>query len=114
MASVLIMILQGMWLLLPAAVANIAPVLVKKINFLNSPVDFGATFFGKSLFGRNKTWRGFFFGVLAGLLFIFVQRSAESVVVAILARIFHKEHLFARQYLGILILIIGMFMLAMH
>jgi CDP-2,3-bis-(O-geranylgeranyl)-sn-glycerol synthase len=42
-----------------------------KIPYLrawNTPVDGGATFRGKPLLGKNKTWRGFLFGVAAGTL----------------------------------------------
>jgi len=54
--------------ILPAAFANMAPVFVKKVNFLNYPVDLNFKFRQKRLFGKNKTFRGLFFGVLAGAL----------------------------------------------
>jgi CDP-2,3-bis-(O-geranylgeranyl)-sn-glycerol synthase len=66
--------LQALWFLLPAGVANMAPVLVKKINFLNYPVDGGKYFLGERLFGDSKTWRGLFFGAVAGVFTIFIQR----------------------------------------
>lgn len=70
--------LQALWFLLPAGVANMAPVLVKKINFLNYPVDGEKYFFGERLFGYSKTWRGLFFGALAGMLTIFIQKLCFS------------------------------------
>ena len=50
-----------------------APVICKKVNFLKYPVDFGAKLRGKPLFGKNKTFRGLFFGILFGILISFFQ-----------------------------------------
>ncbi len=69
-------ILKIIWLLLPAGVANIVPVLVRKINFLNYPIDANKKLFGQRIFGENKTWRGFFFGILAAMAVIAWQRYA--------------------------------------
>jgi len=67
-------ILKILWLILPAGVANMSPVLFKWINFLNKPVDFGfKTKDEKFLFGKNKTYRGFFFGTLLGILIFYIQ-----------------------------------------
>ncbi len=67
------LILQTFWLLLPAGVANMSPVLFKKINFLNYPVDLGMKFRKKPLFGKNKTYRGFFFGTLMSILTVYIE-----------------------------------------
>ena len=48
--------------LIPAGIANIAPIIVKKINLFDYPVDANKLFYGQPLFGRNKTFRGFVFG----------------------------------------------------
>ncbi len=69
-------ILEIIWLLLPAGAANIAPVLARKINFLNYPIDAGKNLFGQRIFGENKTWRGFFFGILAALAVAAWQQHA--------------------------------------
>jgi CDP-2,3-bis-(O-geranylgeranyl)-sn-glycerol synthase len=53
--------LQVLWLLLPAGFANMAPVLFRKVEFLNYPIS-------KKLFGAHKTYRGFFFGVLLAII----------------------------------------------
>lgn len=55
-------ILETIWLLLPAGAANIAPVIAAKFNWppaLNKPIH-------ERLLGSNKTWRGLVFGVLLG------------------------------------------------
>ncbi|MEM1988525.1 MAG: CDP-2,3-bis-(O-geranylgeranyl)-sn-glycerol synthase [Candidatus Woesearchaeota archaeon] len=67
-------ILQAVWFLLPAYVANSAPVVVYKINFLNVPVDFNKKYKGKPIFGTHKTWRGLFFGVLFGMIVAYLQK----------------------------------------
>lgn len=57
---------------LPAGLANAAPVLANKIPIWNrwdTPLDFGKSFHGQRIFGKNKTWRGLVSGViLAGLV----------------------------------------------
>lgn len=49
------------------------PVLVKKIKFLDYPVDFNIKFNKKPILGKNKTFRGFFFGCLGAIIFTFLQ-----------------------------------------
>ena len=66
--------LQALYFILPAYFANIIPVLVKKINFLAWPVDFGKKLGKNYLFGSHKTWRGLFFATLGGFVFFYVQR----------------------------------------
>lgn len=67
-------ILQYLWFFLPAGIANMMPVFVKKsFKFLDIPVDNGMMFRGKSLLGRNKTIRGVAFGTLGGIVTVFIQ-----------------------------------------
>ncbi len=61
------------YFILPAGVANMAGTLTKKIKFLSTPVDFGKKINEKRIFGDNKTWRGVFFGVIAGILVALLQ-----------------------------------------
>jgi CDP-2,3-bis-(O-geranylgeranyl)-sn-glycerol synthase len=58
---------------LPGVFANMAPVLFKKVNFLNHPVDFGKKWKGQPLFGSHKTFRGFFFGTLCAMVVVYIQ-----------------------------------------
>lgn len=57
-------ILQALWLILPAYVANASAVLVGG----GTPVDFGKTWRdGKRILGDGKTWRGLFSGTFMGM-----------------------------------------------
>lgn len=74
MNTTLLFILTCLYVMLPAAVANMIPVFVKKINFLNSSVDFDKKWFdNKPIFGNHKTYRGFFFGILAAITVVYIQ-----------------------------------------
>lgn len=67
-------IIEYLWFFLPAGIANMMPVFVKKyFKFLDIPVDRGITFRGKPVLGRNKTWRGIIFGTLGGILTVSIQ-----------------------------------------
>ena len=50
----IIFILSCIYFLLPAGFANMAPVLVKKLNFLDYPIDFSFNIKGKRIFGMWK------------------------------------------------------------
>lgn len=66
MANLLMFVVETFFFFLPAGIANMMPVLVSKVPFLNVPMDFGYSFRGKRIFGDHKTWRGLVFGVIAG------------------------------------------------
>ncbi len=66
-------ILKCLYLMLPAYFANMAPVMVKKINFLYYPIDFSKKLGSSPLFGKNKTFRGLFFGVLSAVIIAYIQ-----------------------------------------
>jgi len=68
-------IFQSLYWALPLYLANMAPVLMKWLPFLDIPVDAGKQFQGASIFGSHKTWRGLVFAPLFGLITIFVQRK---------------------------------------
>jgi len=69
------LILECLWFLVPAGLANMAPVLVKRrFGFLAIPIDFNRTLKGKPIFGKNKTWRGLILGILAGVGGFAVQK----------------------------------------
>ena len=59
--------------MLPAYFANMAPIIVKKINFLRVPLDFGKEISNKPIFGKNKTFRGLVFGVLFAVIIAYIQ-----------------------------------------
>jgi len=66
-------LLQCFYLMLPAYFANMAPVIVKKINFLKVPIDFNRKINNMPVFGKNKTFRGLFFGVLFSIVVAYIQ-----------------------------------------
>jgi hypothetical protein len=54
-------LLRATWLVLPVVVSGIGHVAVLKTNLLRSlavPIDNGARWRGRPVFGANKTWRG--------------------------------------------------------
>lgn len=56
------------WLFLPAGLANMAPILVRKhIPFLGFPIY-------EKLFGKNKTWRGLLSGTVVAIIAVYIQR----------------------------------------
>lgn len=59
--------LELFYLMIPAYIANMAPVFARRIHW-NTPLDFGLTLRNKRIFGENKTWRGLIFGVIVGTL----------------------------------------------
>ncbi|MBN2367637.1 CDP-archaeol synthase [Candidatus Woesearchaeota archaeon] len=68
-----LLVLRSLWFLLPAYVANMMPIFVRKLDFFDYPVDFNMKFMGKPLFGRSKTIRGFIFGTSGAILMAYVQ-----------------------------------------
>ncbi len=58
-------IINALWLMLPAYVANPAAVLFKG----KLPIDLNRKFFdGRRILGRGKTWKGFFGGAFSGII----------------------------------------------
>jgi CDP-2,3-bis-(O-geranylgeranyl)-sn-glycerol synthase len=72
-------ILLAFWFLLPAAIANAAPVFGAVIPFLkrwDAPIDGGRMYRGERLFGSHKTWRGLICGTIAASLVLWLQQLA--------------------------------------
>lgn len=65
-SQTLILILKTLYFFLPAAFANMAPVLFKNIPIFNKPINI-------KLFGSHKTYRGFFFGIILAIAVSFLQ-----------------------------------------
>ena len=66
-------LLKCFYLMLPAYFANMAPVIFKRISFLSYPVDFNKKLGNKPIFGKNKTFRGFFFGIIIAVIISYIQ-----------------------------------------
>ena len=74
--DIVFLVVEALKFIFPAYCANAAPVLAGG----GLPMDFGKNFVdGKRILGKNKTWRGFFFGwgigILVGVVEGFVFRS---------------------------------------
>ncbi len=67
------LVIKSLYFFIPAGITNMMPVLVKKINFLNYPVDFKKSFNGIRILGDNKTFRGYFFGIIAAIIVVALQ-----------------------------------------
>ncbi len=62
--DIAVLIIEALKFIFPAYCANAAPVLAGG----GRQMDFGRNFFdGKPIFGKNKTFRGFFFGLAIGV-----------------------------------------------
>ena len=71
----MIIILQLIWLFLPAGIANMAAAISAKIlPKWSQPIDFGRNFRGQRIFGDHKTWRGLIFGTIGGGLIFLLQK----------------------------------------
>lgn len=72
-------ILGAVWFLLPAGLANIAPVIAKKlVPSWDFPVDHGLVLGGRRLFGSHKTWRGIVAGVIVASATFAIQQSVSA------------------------------------
>ncbi|MBD3202751.1 CDP-archaeol synthase [Candidatus Woesearchaeota archaeon] len=73
--------LKCLWYILPAYLANTAPVFAAKIfgERLSTPVDLGKTIKGNPLFGNNKTYRGIISGTVFGTIIAFLQQKVYSL-----------------------------------
>jgi len=69
----LMFLLSVLYFMLPAYFANMAPVFVRKVRFLEIPIDFNKKFRGKPILGKHKTWRGLVFGIFFGIVIAYLQ-----------------------------------------
>ncbi|MGC9310292.1 MAG: CDP-2,3-bis-(O-geranylgeranyl)-sn-glycerol synthase, partial [Candidatus Aenigmatarchaeota archaeon] len=102
-------ILNSLWLVLPAYCANFFPVFLKG----RRPLDFGRKFSdGRRIFGDGKTWEGLiggaFFGFAIGIIQIFLQNGP---LLGVSSLAFHHTYLtvFVLPFAALLGDIIGSF-----
>src|SRR3989344_8476847 len=70
----LLFFLQIIYLILPAAIANMMPVFIKNnLKTLAYPIDFNLKIKGKRIFGSHKTFRGLIFGIMGSIFVVFIQ-----------------------------------------
>lgn len=82
------MLLEALWFILPAYMANSIANDVAHIRYFEKysyPLDFGLKWRGVRIFGQNKTWRGLFFGVAAAVLTGLLQQNYGAQANAFLA-----------------------------
>ena len=70
--STLTWFLELAYFMLPAYIANMAPVLSRKFK-RNFPLDFNLKLRGERLFGSHKTLLGSFFGIINAIMIAFIQ-----------------------------------------
>jgi CDP-2,3-bis-(O-geranylgeranyl)-sn-glycerol synthase len=72
---------------LPAGIANASPVFANRIPLVRrwkTPLDLGSHWRNQRVFGDNKTWRGFLFGILMGgvtsllVSYFFIPNSSDA------------------------------------
>ena len=63
--GVIVIMLNGLWLFLPAMLPNSAAVIFGG----KTKMDFGKSWRGKRILGDGKSWRGFFGGAFSGIVF---------------------------------------------
>jgi CDP-2,3-bis-(O-geranylgeranyl)-sn-glycerol synthase len=73
MEELALFLLKCFYLMMPAYFANMAPVMVKRINLFVYPIDFGKTINSKPILGQNKTFRGLVFGVIFAVIMAYIQ-----------------------------------------
>ena len=71
----------AVWFFLPAAAANMAPIIAARLPLLkrfNLPLDFGSSWRAVRLFGDHKTWRGLIVGVLVSSATLWLEYRLAS------------------------------------
>ncbi|MCL2031808.1 MAG: CDP-2,3-bis-(O-geranylgeranyl)-sn-glycerol synthase [Methanomassiliicoccaceae archaeon] len=74
-AEVILIMLNGLWLFIPAMLPNSAAAAVGG----GAKIDFGRMWRGKRILGDGKTWRGLFGGGFAGVLIGLIMIAAASL-----------------------------------
>lgn len=70
-------LLFSFWFLLPAGLANVAPIFAAHlpgVRRFNTPIDGGRTWRGQEIFGSHKTWRGLISGLVVSVIIVWIQQ----------------------------------------
>lgn len=70
-------IIFSLWFMLPAACANVAPIIAAKLPGLRrwrTPIDFNRQYRGVAIFGPHKTWRGIVTGMVVATVVLWMQQ----------------------------------------
>ena len=65
--------LKCVYLMMPGYFANMSPVIFRKINLFVYPIDFNKKINNKPVLGKNKTFRGFVFGIAFAIAIAYLQ-----------------------------------------
>ena len=75
--DVVVIILAGFWLFLPALIPNSAAAVTGRWG--KTKMDFGKTWKGKRIFGDGKSWAGFFGGAFIGIIFGLIMLGISAL-----------------------------------
>ena len=79
MVELVLFLLKCFYLMLPAYFANMAPVMVRKINLFAPQIDLNKTINNKPILGKNKTFRGLIFGIAFAIVVAYAQFSLYDI-----------------------------------
>lgn len=68
------------WLMLPAYITNLSPVLIAKFTGEGKPMDFGKSINNKRILGQSKTFRGFFGGIAVGIIIGIIELTFSKSI----------------------------------
>ena len=88
------LLLEALWFILPAYVANSIASDVAHLPFLEKfsyPLDFGLKWRNVRIFGPNKTWRGLVFGVIAAVATGVLQQNYAGGATSFLSGYLHLD-----------------------
>lgn len=89
--------LQSFWFMLPAVVANITPIILARFRFFENL----AAPLSRKYLGENKTLRGLVFGILMGIVTIFIQFYFEGKTPALILFSYRMHDIFQTFILGL-------------
>ncbi len=79
------LLFKSLYFFLPAYIANMSPVLFRKIPFLEKPIS-------EKYFGSHKTWRGLIVAVIMGIIIFGLQKIAYTLGFTQLALIDYSDY----------------------
>lgn len=74
------LILEALYLMLPAYIADMTPVFARYLPWPATPVDGGKSWRGVRILGDHKTYRGLIAGVIAAVVVVLIQKYLDTSV----------------------------------
>jgi CDP-2,3-bis-(O-geranylgeranyl)-sn-glycerol synthase len=97
-------LLQAIYFMLPAFIANMAPVFSSKAKFMQVPLDEGKKLGKHRLLGDHKTVGGLLFGVVFGMFVMILQIALRDVAFFKSISLFYYEPRLATLLLGFMLM----------